>query len=473
MKKKNTKIVCTLGPSSDERSTLEKMIEAGMNVTRLNFSHGTYDHMKKIIRNVRAASKNASKTVALLQDLQGPKIRVGKLPDKGVLIKRGQKITLSTDGKPFREKPLTIPVQYRNLHKDIKKGDRLLLDDGYLGIEVTGKNGRHIQCKVRTGGLLKSNKGINSPTASISAKTITAKDRKDLDFGLKQGIDYVALSFVKSADDIRELRRLLKQKGHPKVQIIAKIERHEAIQDLEAIVQETDAIMVARGDLGLEIPAEKVPIVQKEMVRLGLIYGKPVIIATQILESMIVNPRATRAEISDAATAIFDHADAFMLSGETSVGKYPVRAVRTLAKVAYVTEKELRKNEHLLQNHLLTEDMPITDATCYNAALLAHDIRAKAIVIITKSGYTARQIMKHRPKTPVIAITYSDPVKRQLQLVWGMNKVFVSNKQIESEEIAKKLVPKTLHHLHLAKPGQEVVVVNAGRKNNFIRTIVV
>lgn len=470
---KKTKIVCTLGPASDEQSTLEKMLDAGMNMARLNFSHGSYDHMKKIIKNLHAASKNTGKKVALLQDLQGPKIRVGKLPEKGMNLKRGQAIILTTDGKTFNEKPLKIPVQYRNLHKDVKKGDRLLLDDGYMEIEVMRKEGRHIHCKVRIGGVLKSNKGINSPTASISAKTITSKDRKDLEFGLKQNIDYVALSFVKSADDIHELRNLLKQKGHPEVQIIAKVERHEAVKDIEAIVKATDAIMVARGDMGLEIPAEKVPVVQKEIVRLGLIYGKPVIIATQILESMIENPRATRAEISDAATAIFDHADAFMLSGETSVGKYPIRAVRTLAKVAYATEKELKKREHLLQNHLLKEDMPITDATCYNAALLAHDIRAKAIVIITRSGYTARQIMKHRPQTPVIAFTYSKKVKCQLQLVWGLNEIFVSDKNLESEEIARKIVPKTLKSMKLVKPGNEVVIVNAGRKNNFLRTIVI
>ncbi|MDP2625187.1 MAG: pyruvate kinase [Candidatus Peregrinibacteria bacterium] len=473
--KKNTKIVCTLGPASDEKTVLEKIIMAGMNVARLNFSHGDYDHMKKIFKNIRSASKNCKKTVAILQDLQGPKIRLGKLPEEGVPIQKGKTIILSTDGKPFNDKEeiLTLPVQYRNLHKDVKAGDNILLDDGYFEVVVEKVQGHHIHCKVKTSGLLKSNKGINCPTASISANTITEKDRKDLIFGLKQGIDYVALSFVKSADDILELRKLLENHGHPNVKIIAKIERHEAIKNLEEIAQVSDGLMVARGDLGIEIPAEQVPIVQKEIVHFGMLYAKPVIIATQILESMINNPRPTRAEISDAATTIFDHADAFMLSAETSVGKYPVCAVRTLAKVAHATENSLLEKEHLLHNHLAERDMPITDATCFGAALLAENIEANTIVVITKSGYTARQIMKHRPHTHTIAITYSETTKRQLQLVWGLNDIIVVKEKIQSEASAGKNVPKLLKTLGCVKKDDELVIVNAGRRHNFITTIVI
>ncbi|MBT5016439.1 pyruvate kinase [Candidatus Peregrinibacteria bacterium] len=468
--KKNTKIVCTLGPASDNRDIIEKMLNAGMNVARLNFSHGSYEHMEKICRNLRTASKRTKHKVAIMQDLQGPKIRVGQLPEEGIILKRAQKITLVTGRKTYKNNQ--IPVPYKDLHKDVKKGDCLLLDDGYLEVEVTHKLGHEINCRVKTGGVLKSNKGINCPTATIRAKAITTKDLKDLEFGLTQDIDYVSLSFVKSAQDIQALRAELVKRGHPEVQIIAKIERHEAIKNLDGIMKEADGIMVARGDLGLEIPAEKVPIAQKEIVRLGLIHGKPVIIATQILESMISNPRATRAEVSDAATAIFDHADAFMLSGETSVGKYPIRAVSTLAKVAHAVEKELRKKEHLINLPHKDENVYVSDAISLSAALLAEDIKAKAIVVITKTGYTARQIMKHRPTIPVVAITYDPKIECQLKLVWGINKVHISKKHITTDIMADEMVPKILSKLEVAQKGHEVVIVNAGRNNNFISTIV-
>jgi len=470
---KNTKVVCTLGPASDEATTLQKMISAGMNVARLNFSHGSYDHMKKLIRTIRKASKAENKPVAILQDLQGPKIRVGKLPENGIELKKGKTIILHAGGKKYHAgEPPEIPVQYKNLHKDVKNGDILLLDDGYLEVEITRKKGEQLYCTVKTGGTLKSNKGINCPTASISAKTITPKDKKDLEFGLKQGIDYVALSFVRSAKDIHELRAILKKKKHENVKIISKIERHEAVKDLESIVDASDAVMVARGDLGIEVPAEQVPIIQKEIIHWALLYGKPVIVATQVLESMIQNPRATRAEISDAANAVFGHTDAIMLSAETSVGKYPVNAVRTLAKVARATEKEMKKKQFLLHNHLFEKDMPITDATCYNAALIAAEIKAKHIVIMTKSGYTAQQIMKHRPHTPVTVITPNENVRRQLQLVWGLNHIHVIKSAFKPfAKKAQTIIPLLKKECGM-KNGEEIVIVNAGKRNNFITTIV-
>jgi pyruvate kinase len=471
--KKNTKIVCTLGPASDDVTVLERMMCAGMNVVRLNFSHGTHDHMKALIRNIRKASDHCKKPVALLQDLQGPKIRVGDLPGEGIEIKKGSTIILSTRDKTFKKGPPSIfPVQYKHLHKDVKKNDLILLDDGYMELKVERVKSEHIFCTVRVGGTLKSHKGINCPTATISAQTITSKDKKDLAFGLKQNIDYVALSFVKSAQDILDLRALLKKAGKSHVKIIAKIERHEAVENLESIAAATDALMVARGDLGIEIPAEQVPIVQKEILHWGLLYGKPVIIATQVLESMIHNPRATRAEVSDAATAVFEHADAIMLSAETSVGKYPVKAVRTLAKVAHATEKEIKKKEFLLHNHLFKEDMPITDATCYNAAVLAQQIEANVIVVLTKTGYTAQQIMKHRTNTPVIAITHDPRVARQLQLVWGLNIILLTKKTLGTESDAPKKVQQLLTKNQLCKSGHELVIVNAGKRNNFISTVV-
>lgn len=474
--KKKTKIVCTLGPASDSVTVLKRMIDAGMNVARLNFSHGSYDHMTNIVHHLKQASKKQGKTVALLQDLQGPKIRLGKLPEEGVRVTTGQTILLSTGVKAFSAQPIPqFPVQYKNLHRDVKVGDRILIDDGYMEVIVLSVKGKTIRTKVRTGGLMKSHKGINCPTATIQAETLTPKDKADLTFGLQLGIDYVALSFVKSAQDIHELRELLKKRGHPEVKIIAKIERHEAVENLEEIAKASDGLMVARGDLGIEIPAEQVPIVQKEIVQLGLIHAKPVIIATQILESMIQNPRATRAEISDAATAIFDHADAFMLSAETSVGKYPIHAVQTLCKVAERTEQELQKKDKLLLNHRFKEDMPITDATCYSAALLAKHINADAIVILTRTGYTARQILKHRPNTPALTITPNEAVKKRLQLVWGTDEIVVWNKKIDSAAVAVKEVPKLLKKAKLVKKNQELVIVNAtaGKGQNFIITVVV
>ncbi|EKD93835.1 MAG: hypothetical protein ACD_28C00048G0005 [uncultured bacterium] len=470
---KKTKIVCTLGPSSDSVTILAQMIDAGMNVARLNFSHGSYDHMKHIIGNVRKASQKTSKPVALLQDLQGPKIRLGTLPETGIPVKKGETILLSTDPElKTHSQYNVIPVQYAQLHEDVKVGDALLIDDGYLEVKIIKKEGKNLFCSAKTSWILKSHKGINCPTASIRAKTITAKDWADLDFGLKQGIDYVALSFVKSAQDIEELRGKLHKKGHPEVKIIAKIERHEAVKNLEAIAKASDGLMVARGDLGIEIPAEQVPIVQKEMVHLGLKYGKPVIIATQILESMIQNPRATRAEISDAATAIFDHADAFMLSGETSTGKYPLRAVQTLAKVAHAVEKELEKKSYLLSQPRSLNQKPLTDATCTNAALLAEEIGAEALVVFTQSGYTAEQIMKHRPRTPVVAVTPNPTTFRQLQLVWGIHEIIFSKTTPTNETAFLKTLVPILKEKWGLKSGNEIVWVNAQKGQSFIRTIV-
>ncbi|KKR24421.1 MAG: pyruvate kinase, pyruvate kinase, partial [Candidatus Peregrinibacteria bacterium GW2011_GWE2_39_6] len=281
--KRKTKIVCTLGPSTDSVTEIERLLEAGMNVARLNFSHGSYEYMEKILKNLKEACLKTGKSVAILQDLQGPKIRLGKLPEKGIPVKRGEIIILSTDGKSFN--PLAgkmIPVQYRSLHKDVKSKDLILIDDGYIEVQVQKIVERKIYCKVKTSGVLKSHKGVNCPTASIKAASITAKDLADLKFGLKNEIDYVALSFVRKAEDIENLRKKLIENNHQHVQIIAKIERHEAVKNLKEIAKASDGLMVARGDLGIEIPAEQVPIVQKEIVRIGRILGKPVIIATQI-----------------------------------------------------------------------------------------------------------------------------------------------------------------------------------------------
>jgi len=314
MSKKNTKIICTLGPSSDSISEIEALVKAGMNLARLNFSHGTHKFHKKLLANLRKIEKRTGKTIGIIQDLQGPKIRIGEMPKQGITLKKGQTciLTMQNITGEIKAKTPVLPVQYKNLIKDVKKGDTILINDGLIELQVQRKSTHDIICRTKVGGLVTSHKGINVPTASITAPCLTAKDKKDLAFGLKNNVDFVALSFVKSASDIKNLRKRI-EKAKKKTKIIAKIERHEAVKNLEAITKETDALMVARGDMGVEIPAEQVPIVQKRMMRIANKERKPVITATQVLQSMVENARATRAEISDAANAVYDHTDAIML----------------------------------------------------------------------------------------------------------------------------------------------------------------
>jgi len=334
---RRTKIICTLGPSSDSVTEITRLVQAGMDIARLNFSHGTYENHLQIIRNLREVEKLADKKIDILQDLQGPKIRIGLLKNN-IPVKRGDHITFTV--KP----PHSIPVQYRGLTKDVKVGHPILIDDGTIELKAEKVTPAKIVCKVIVGGTIKSHKGLNLPNSKITATTITAKDKRDLAFGLKHGIDFVALSFVKDARDMQNLRKLL---GRHQIRTIAKIERTEAIENLEEIIKASNGVMVARGDLGVEMPPEQVPIIQKRIIALANKYGKFVITATQMLASMVDNPFATRAEISDAANAIFDRTSALMLSNETSVGKYPFKAAATLRKVAMTIEQEIDKHPEL------------------------------------------------------------------------------------------------------------------------------
>jgi pyruvate kinase len=462
-----TKFICTIGPASESESVLKKMLGMGMDAVRLNFSHGNYAQFSKIIRCIRHLGKELHREIAVIQDLQGPKIRIGEVAEQGIPIREGETITLSIN----KEKN-TIPIQYRALPRDVKSGDTIFINDGLIELKVLEVNAgkTKISCKVEIGGVIKSHKGINVPTASISAHPLTEKDKKDVNFGVHHGVDYVALSFVREASNIYELKRLLRAKNsHAKV--IAKIERHEAIKNLEGIIEAADAVMVARGDLGIEIPAEQVPLHQKKIIHLCNTYGKPVIVATEMLNSMISSPRATRAEISDAANAIFDHADALMLSNETAVGKYPVEATATLAKVAAAVENDLKQHPHLLTLRR-PEDMPMVNATCLNACKLAQDIHAKFIVAITRSGYTAREIAKYRSFIPIIVFTPDIHVARQMALVWGVRRSFVQFIHLKNPLTQ---IQKTLVSAGLVKKGDEIVVCNAGfgRKEKLITTTMV
>lgn len=446
-----TKIIATIGPSSDNLYILERMLTAGMDVARLNFSHGSHENFSKIIKNLRAASGKTGKNIAILQDLQGPKIRMAKLPEEGITVTKGEKITITTG-----------QIQYKKLPQEVSTGDIILIDDGLIELKVISTTKNSITAKALTNGIIKSRKGINTPTAKLNATLLTRKDREDLKFGLKNNVDYIALSFVESAKDIETLRRHANG-----TKIIAKIERKEAIKNLREIIEAADGIMVARGDLGLEIPAEQVPIYQKEIIHLCNEHAKPVIVATQMLESMIRNPRATRAEISDAANAIFDRADAFMLSNETATGNYPLESVQTLASVGRAVENELKKKLFLLPPLTENKHLSVTEATCLNAINLAQNIQANHIVLLTEKGYTARQIAKYRPMTELIAITTSEETKREMALIWGMNKIIVASEIPEDETAITRLLKKN----RTVKTGEKVVIVSANKERKLLSTI--
>ncbi len=469
---KNTKIVCTLGPSSDSVKEIEAITNAGMNVARLNFSHGTHDEHALLIRNIRKVEKKTGKRIGILQDLQGPKIRIGEMPKEGIKLKDGKEFIITTRriiGKQD-EKRTIIPISYKKIVQDVKKGDQILIDDGLIEAKILKVEKTQLICKVKIGGQIRKGNGINFPDSEITKETITLKDKQDLKFGLKHNVDFIALSFVKSKKDIKDLRKLIgKVKNGP--QIIAKIERHEAVKNLKEIVKEADGVMVARGDLGSDIRPEHVPVVQKQIITLSNKLGKPVITATQVLYSMVKNSRPTRAEISDAANAIFDHSDAIMLSNETAVGKYPVRSTTTLTKVASVVEKEMQNHKELLDDlNPAKKYMNAINATCLNACELAIDTKADYIIAYTEEGFTAKLIAKYRPYIPIIAICSSKKIAQQLTLVWGLNKIHVSSIIPKSKDKIQA-ISNFLLKQKVAKKGSKVVIVcNANRKERLIST---
>jgi pyruvate kinase len=420
---KFTKIVCTIGPASDSKEKLTEMVKAGMNVARLNFSHGTYENHAELIRKIREVSAELGEPIAILQDLQGPKIRVGELPPDGVMLENGAEVTFSTADDAQLPK---IGMTYKGLHKDVKPGDRLLLDDGLIDVKVVHVEGHDIVCLVVNGGKLTSHKGVNLPTATLSIPAITEKDAADVKFGVEQGVDYVALSFVRNAKEVYDLRYLIKEheatlperKYEAPIRIVVKVEKHEAIRNIEEIAEATDAIMVARGDLGVEIEAESVPLVQKRIIDLCRSKAKPVIVATQMLDSMIRNPRPTRAEVSDVANAVIDHTDAVMLSGESASGKFPVETVTTMATI--IRETEASEYDDVKQNLKGKFGATTEEAMAELGSILASGVDAKLILVASMSGDTARIVSRYRPSRPIFAATDSDRVKRQMCLSWGV-----------------------------------------------------
>jgi pyruvate kinase len=451
---RRTKIVCTLGPSSNTFEEIENLYRAGMNVVRINFSHGTHEDHKKTIGFVREVSKKHQYSIPVLMDLQGPKIRVGQMKNGGQLVTEGTLLTLTTEDVEGDQ--TVVPIDYPNLHEDAKEGNQILIDDGLLELRIVKKTGRDLVARVVVGGLLKSRKGVNLPDVDITMSSLTDKDIEDLEFGLKVGVDFVAMSFVRSARDVQDVVSRVRAAGS-NAAVISKIEKPEAVDVIDEIIEESDGIMVARGDLGIEIPSERVPLVQKKIIDRCRVAGKPVITATQMLDSMINNPRATRAESSDVANAVIDGTDAVMLSGETAAGKYPVEAVRTMSKIIKSVEENSTSIYYSLKYRKPDwKEKQIIESLAFSCVTIADNVEAKAISTITHSGNTARRIAKFRPNVPIIAFTESRIVRRQLNLVWGVQSVRLG--ELFDTDISVKLMEDYLVDNGLVNKGDRIII---------------
>ncbi len=411
-----TKIVCTLGPATDSEDIIRALVEAGMTVARINFSHGTHEDHARQIATVRRVAAEGRRAVAVLADLQGPKLRVGTLPGQEVELVPGATVRLAI--MAASSDPGTIPIPHPEVLRDLEPGDRILLDDGLLELKVTQAGGTEAQALVVAGGPLRSRKGLSLPHTRLQMPSVTEKDQADARFAVEQGVDYFALSFVRCDNDVQHLRGFLRELGSS-TPIVAKIEKPEAVDCIDAIVAVSDGLMVARGDLGVEAPVEEVPIIQKQLIRLANQAGKPVITATHMLESMIRNPRPTRAEASDVSNAILDGSDAVMLSGETAVGRYPVASAQTMARIAALTEPTIPYDEWL--GRAFERKAPsVTEAIGQVASEMAAELGAAAIITSTVTGSTARRVASHRPATPIVAPTPRPSTYRELALVWGV-----------------------------------------------------
>ncbi|HWR35632.1 MAG TPA: pyruvate kinase [Clostridia bacterium] len=420
--KRRAKIVCTLGPSSNTEELIRDLMRLGMDVARLNFSHGTHEDHSRVIARVRKMAEEEQRSICILQDLQGPKMRTGRLHDhKPVVLKPGSTVTLTT--RDVLGNSSLISTSFEPLPREVHPGSRILLSDGRISLLVKKVRGQDIECEVIDGGSLGEHQGINLPGAVISVPSLTEKDYKDLKFGLKHGVDVVAVSFVRSANDVRVVKRAIAEQGY-NTPVIAKLEKPQAIDNLEEILEVADGVMVARGDLGVEVPPEKVPIIQKHVIRRAQELRKPVITATQMLESMIQNPRPTRAEASDVANAIFDGSDAVMLSGETAAGKYPREAVSMMARIIMETEAHLLDGgpRHRREKRGLS----ISETICESVAHAAEELNIRAIAIYTESGTTARLISKYRPRAEVYAFTHIPEVRNRANLYWGVQPILAA-----------------------------------------------
>ncbi len=457
LKRRRTRIVATVGPASREPAAIEALLRAGVNLFRINFSHGSHADHRLAFERIRSAAAALGEPVAIIGDLCGPKIRVGTFAGGSVELVTGQRVTVTT--KDVLGGPGLIPSRYPALARDVKPGDRLLLDDGLLELRVDQPGDEDIACTVMAGGTLKDRKGMNLPGVVISTPALTEKDREDTLFALALDIDYLALSFVRRVADVEDLKRLITDNGKA-TPVIAKIEKPEALDEIDAILDAADGIMVARGDLGVEMPAEKVPIVQRDLVTRARRHGKPVIVATQMLESMITNPRPTRAEVSDVSTAVFSGADAIMLSAETAVGAYPVQAVEMMDRVARQvegwqwSEGEFRSITH--DDPEARSPLPLPEAVARATALLARNLHVPAILVRTESGVSAQAMAAARPAAPVVAMTRDPAVCRRLNLLWGVVPRLIEPRDFERPHVVAR---REARALGLAHEGQVILLV--------------
>ena len=465
---RRAKIVATLGPASSSETVFRELLRAGLDVARLNFSHGTHPEKLKLIEMVRKISREERKPICILGDLQGPKIRTGRLKNRiPVQLKAGQRLSITP--RDILGTSALIATTFPTLAENLEPGARILLSDGLIELRVVEIPGDDVECEVINGGMLGEHKGINLPGIPVRVPSLTEKDEEDLEFGMKHGVDAIAVSFVRTAEDVRHVKYRVAALGM-ETWIIAKLEKPQAIENLEAILENSDGVMVARGDLGVEMPPEKVPAIQKHVIRRAAEHRKPVITATQMLESMIENPRPTRAEASDVANAIYDGTDAVMLSAETAAGKYPVEAVKMMAKIVSETETNLRESNSLGLRHSRAQ-LSIAETICESAAHAAEDLDVSAIAVFTETGTTARQLSKYRPKPPIFALSSVDASIHRMAMLWGVHPVKCP--KLHTSEQMVDYAEETLEQGGWVKP-KEVMGIVAGTRTrsgstNFLR----
>ena len=453
---RRTKIVCTLGPASDNPAIVQALIRGGMNAARFNFSHGTHEEHQNRLNMFASVRDSMGRPVATILDTKGPEIRIRSFSDKTIELNAGDSFTLTTEdvvGDQTR-----VSVTYPKLAEEIAAGQQILIDDGLVAIRAERIEGPEIHCTVINGGTLSANKSINIPGVHIHLPALTEKDIDDILFGIKNDFDFIAASFVRRASDVEAIRKVLRDNGGEKIRIIAKIENQEGVDNIDEILAAADAIMVARGDLGVEIPAAKVPILQKQMIRKGLQAGKPVITATQMLDSMMRNPRPTRAEVSDVANAVFDGTSCVMLSGETAGGKYPLEALAAMDSIVTEAESSIDFWQKFQEDHIKPEPN-INDAITHSCCLTAEDLGAAAILTATNSGHTARMIARFRPACPVVALTMFEKVRRQLAISWGVQPFLTG--EVNSTDRIFSLSAEVAVKEKIAKNG-DIIVITAG-----------
>ena len=470
---RKTKIICTLGPSTDKEGVLETLIQEGMDVARFNFSHGSHREEKERLIKLQEIRERLGRPVAALLDTKGPEIRIRTFKEGKVELVEGQEFTLtSEDIEGTNEK---VSVTYEDLYKDLKPGDSVLIDDGLIGLEVVSIEGKEIHCVVKNGGMVSDRKGVNLPGVDVNMPFISPKDKEDILFGIREGFDFIAASFTRTAEDVAEIRKILYENGGADIGIIAKIENQQGVNNIDRIIEAADGIMIARGDMGVEIPLEDVPVIQKEIIAKVYNAGKQVITATQMLDSMIKNPRPTRAETTDVANAIYQGTSAIMLSGETAAGKYPVEALKTMVRIAVRTESDIPYNE-LFSVRKKEEKKDMTTAISHATCMTAIDMDAKAIITVTKSGHTARMVSRFRPGCPIVGCTSDMRTCRKLNLSWGISPILI--KEEYSMEILFLHATEAAEREGFVQEG-DVAILTAGvpvgrpGKTNLIKAAIV